>query len=162
MDCWPRPYFFGIYLSLPFCFFAAFLYFFHSLGPLSYGVAYTNTGSGNRKEGFKASERYPSIPRAIPRAIPQNGENSPLHVLGKPSSFLRFSSSIDLLFIPFSVPTGRACKISSGRNCIEKSFLVRFEPVSSQSPGVEGYGETTKQHGAKNPSHSSLERSSLG
>ena len=49
--------------------------------------------------------------------------------------------AIDLLFIPFSVLTSRACKIPSGRNCIEKSFLASFEPVSGQSPGVEGYGE---------------------
>ena len=36
-----------------------------------------------------------------------------------------------------------------GRNCIEKSFLARFEPVSSQSPGDEGYREAAngcKQH----------------
>ena len=95
------------------------------------------------KEGFKASERYLGRYPSIPRAIPQNGENSPLPVIcwGSHHPFFSFFSSIDLPFTPFFVPTGRPCKIPLGRNYIEKSFLARFEPVSGQFPGAEGYGE---------------------
>ena len=57
-------------------------------------------------------------------------------------------------FLPFSVLTSRACKIPSARNCIEKNFLTGERPVSWRRR-LRG---SSKQHGVKSRSHSSLER----
>ena len=158
MRRWPRHYFFVIPLSLPLSFFAAFLCFFHSLGPSSYGVSYSNTGSGKWKvqaRGGKRDSRLQSDTQGDTRGYPERYPKMvkiarSRHALWKPPSFVLFSSSIDLLFMPFSVSTSRAFEIPSGRNCIEKSFLARFAPVSSQKPKalilgrVKGHCEGTE------------------
>ena len=142
----------------PLSFFAAFLCFFHSLGPSSYRVSYSNTVSGKWKVQARGGKRASRLQRDTQGDTCRYPERYPKMVkiacsrraLWKPPSFLLFSSSIDLLFIPFSVPTSRACKKPSGRNCIEKSFLARFEPVSSQKPKslilgrVKGHCEGTE------------------
>ena len=116
--------------------------------------------STGRKEGFKASERYPGRYPSIPRAIPPNGENSPLPVMrwGSHHPFFCFLPPlICSSFLSLSRPAALVNTFRTKLHRKELSCKIRAgERPVSWSRRSRG---SSKQHGAKSRSHSSLERS---
>ena len=99
--------------------------------------------STGRKEGFKASERYPGRYPSIPRAIPQNGENSPLPVMRWGSHHFFFCFLPPLIcssLLSLSRPAALV-KYLQDETASKRAFLQDSSRWAASFFGAEGYGE---------------------